>query len=1147
MRVRFLLGPAGSGKTFRCLAEIRARLTADPLGPPLILLAPRQATYQLEVQLLAGSGLKGYTRLQILPFDRFAAWLLERLATPPQPVLSGEGRVMVLRALLHRHHKELKAFGGSGRAPGFARSLSEQLNELQQHRVSPTELRRTAAGIPAGDALHGKLHDLALLLEEYRRWLEQRQVPDAGTLLEQAIAGLQPVNRDRALTPFIAGLWLDGLAELTPQEIELLAVVAPVCAEVTLAFCLEGEPREDTSWLSTWSLISQTVRRCQARIQALDRCEITTEILPREPQRSRFATDTPPVPEYRPASPDGQLSFLTEDGMLVRPLAANRVSPLASLEAGWTQPGPLTGNGPSDAIRLLQCADPEHEAVMAAREVLGFVQAGSRFRDCAVLLRRLDTHFAGLRRVFTRYGIPFFLDRRESVNQHPLAQLTRGALLTVQFNWRLTDWFGVLKSGLAGLTDTEVDELENAALTYGWEGARWATPLTLRDHPALAERCERLRRRIIGPFLELRDTVTGTRTGRELAQGLRRFWTRTAVEEQLQSWTTAADLQDDPEGATHLTVFDELQGWLETLDLAFHDVSLPLREWLPILDTGIGTLTVGAIPPAIDQVLVGAVDRSRNPDLKLAVVLGLNEGLFPCATVAHSLLTDDDRSILETARLHLRGDLRQRLGHERYLGYIACTRARERLVLSWSAADARGRPLNPSPFIDHVRRLFPQLAARSAPTEFALDDCVHPTELLAPLLREPAVGGELRQLPHVRGWLDHFAAYDAALRQDRLSPEAIRRLHGDRLKTSASRLEEFAACPFKHFVSASLRARERDRFEVDARKTGIFMHEVLRAFHQELAAAKPPLRWRDVSPAEARDRIARIAAGQRARVAEGVLAAHPRNVFAAESVTTLLQDFVAAVIDWMRTYQFDPLAVELAIGGEDADLPWWEVDLGEGRTLMFRGSVDRVDFAPAPDREDAVCLTVLDYKSGLKALDELKLRAGLQLQLPAYLAALCAVAGGGELLNGRTAIPAGMFYVQLRRPALRSAGRDSKPETTRGFAHTGRFSLSYLPLFDSACQQGGSGQFSYRLRQDGQPYSSSRELVAQEQLESLTRDARAMLRHMGREILEGKVSVDPYRKGADMPCTWCAYQAVCRINRWTHSYRPLKPLLTGEK
>src|ERR1039457_3138215 len=65
VQARFLLGPAGSGKTFLCLKEIRAALLENPEGPPslhfgaasppLILLAPKQATFQLERQLLANT------------------------------------------------------------------------------------------------------------------------------------------------------------------------------------------------------------------------------------------------------------------------------------------------------------------------------------------------------------------------------------------------------------------------------------------------------------------------------------------------------------------------------------------------------------------------------------------------------------------------------------------------------------------------------------------------------------------------------------------------------------------------------------------------------------------------------------------------------------------------------------------------------------------------------------------------------------------------------------------------------------------------------------------------------------------------------------------------------------------------------------
>ena len=216
MRTRFLLGPAGSGKTFRCLAEIRARLKADPLGPPLILLAPRQATYQLELELLAQPDLVGYTRLQIASFERFAAWVLDRLGVQSREMLSEEGRVMVLRALLHQHHGQLKVFRQSSRSTGFAQLLSRQLQELQQHRVSPATLRAAAERVEATAGLADKLFDLALLLEKYLAWLTDQKLPDAGTLLDLAVRSLNAASH--AGNPqqlHIEALWLDGMAELT--------------------------------------------------------------------------------------------------------------------------------------------------------------------------------------------------------------------------------------------------------------------------------------------------------------------------------------------------------------------------------------------------------------------------------------------------------------------------------------------------------------------------------------------------------------------------------------------------------------------------------------------------------------------------------------------------------------------------------------------------------------------------------------------------------------------------------------------------------------------------------------------------------------------------------------------------------------------
>lgn len=48
MKLRLIEGGAGSGKSRLCLEELAARQKAEPLGPPLLLLVPEQATFGSE-------------------------------------------------------------------------------------------------------------------------------------------------------------------------------------------------------------------------------------------------------------------------------------------------------------------------------------------------------------------------------------------------------------------------------------------------------------------------------------------------------------------------------------------------------------------------------------------------------------------------------------------------------------------------------------------------------------------------------------------------------------------------------------------------------------------------------------------------------------------------------------------------------------------------------------------------------------------------------------------------------------------------------------------------------------------------------------------------------------------------------------------
>ena len=759
MRARFLLGPAGSGKTFRCLAEIRAALRDDPQGPPLILLAPKQATFQLERQLLGDPALAGYTRLHILSFERLAAFILQQLRRPRPALLSEEGRVMVLRALLARHRASLQIFHGSAGLAGFARQLSLELRELQRREFSPELLTELAACADFTEPLRRKLRDLALLQRGYLDWLARQNLQDADCLLDSAARALQPSTitqsaacnpsdprpreRERVAKPgegaqaralnspsalSISSLWLDGFGELTPQELSLLAALAPCCQTMTLAFCLDGErPAAADSWLSIWSGIAQTRHDCREKLSTVPGLRLETEILRRQPSSSRFAEN---------------------------PL-------LRHLEENWAQPVPFpdhSRDAPArGSLRAVICANPEGEAVLAAREILQFVRAGGRFREAAVLLRSLEGYHDALRRVFSRYGIPFFLDRREPSAHHPLAELTRNALRVLAFDWRHEDWFSALKTGLVSNDEEAIDRLENEALARGWKAESWTTPFPVDDGKTAD--AEHLRRQWVAPFLRLRENLSSDGQlhpdGPQLAAALRQFWDQLQVQDSLDKLQDAAQRSlSHPQ--FHATVWQQMNAWLNDVALAFPGQRLPLSEWLAILEAGLSGLTVGVIPPALDQVLIGAVDRSRNPDLQLALLLGLNESVFPAPPPPRNLLTESDCAELGGRGLQLGPGLRRFLSRERFLGYIACTRARRRLVVSCSQRGADDQPLNPSPFFSHLKRLFPGSKPNCSPAPTTPRPSTR-RELIPRLLRVQNSGGPV----------DEFLAWPAfaALRQ----------------------------------------------------------------------------------------------------------------------------------------------------------------------------------------------------------------------------------------------------------------------------------------------------------------------------------------------------------------------------------------------
>ena len=1156
MHVDFLLGPAGSGKTTRCLREIRAALE-DPDGPPLLLLAPKQATFQLERQILATGEIAGYARLQILSFERLAELVLEHFDGAPPLLIEEEGRLMVLRALLMEQQPSLRIFHATARLPGFARQLSLLLRECQRSQISSKQLALLSQRLTDQGPLGLKLADLSLLLRVYLEWLDRQGLQDANCLLDLATARLLSTGSRAVADPGnsatfggvpvmpalrLAGLWLDGFAEMTPQELDLLAAVIPCVDRATLSFCMDHQPMEDPSWLSTWAVVGQTVRRCWHRLVGLPGVDLRPSLLRRDSIATRFN-----------ASP--ALAHLESNWAAMEP------EPFVSQESVHLDGSESSGRPGALPlpIRVVRCANLETEAVLAAREVLRHVRdSGGRYREVAILVRSLESYHVPLRRVFTRYGIPFFMDRREPAGHHPLAELTRSALRVAALHWQQDDLFSALKTGLIGVEEAWIDALENAALANGWRENAWLEPLKARESTDGMERLEALRKVWVAPFISLQRSLslraeTGP-TGGEVAGALRRLWNDFGVAQQLEEWAERAEVRQHQLNSMHLTVLEGMQSWVRNLELAFADRSMPLREWLPILEAGLGSLTVGVIPPALDQVVMGAIDRSRSSDLRVVIVMGMNETVFPALPSPPKILTESERVRLVLEEVQIGTSHRRQLGHERYYGYIACTRASERLVLTFAASGSDGASLNPSPFVGHIRRLFPTLQFEEFSGLIPWNETEHPTELGPLLLRNirERLEGEGSRLPEA--WEASLAALPEfsglILRQQQLFEAhrgralpsmAVDLLYSRVLTTSVSALEDFSACPFKFFVARGLGAKERERYEPDVRELGSFQHELLREVHQHLAQAD--IRWRDLTPADAERVVLEL--GEKLLVAYrgGLFQTSAEARFVGSQLVQQIRLLFSTLVGWMPQYQFDPVAVELDFGFGSEGLGAWELPVDAEHSLRLRGRIDRIDIRPASESGPALAV-IIDYKSSRMQLEPVKLQNGLQLQLLSYLGLLQNLPDLQQQLGVPSLEPAGVFYVSLK-PAGESLTDEPSARKWLGSAahqayqHRGRFNRDLINDFDSrGCGRGD--QFSYALKKDGGWNSTHKDPMSPADFRLLLQEVSQHLMNIGGQIFRGHVEVSPYQWKKERACDRCDFQSVCRFDPWSDPFRILR-------
>jgi len=1133
MAVQFILGRSGTGKTSYCIKAIVNALL-EPGEQPLILLVPEQASYQAERAILADKRIAGYHRLNVLSFERLQFLLLGK--NTARPALTRIGQQMITQRILRDKSGELKVFGSSASRPGLGRQVARTVTELHNYAKTPEDIDQLLKQLEKDEhnsltAL--KFADIGLILREYSKAIEGKFTnPDIQ---------LAEVRQAVAKADFIRGakLWVDGFAGFTTSELAVLAELLKVVADAQIALCLDPSKLDlanpDAKSIDPICIFNPTERTYADLLEIIKKCKLQ----------------------------------LAKAVILEKAVRFSCCRQLAHIERNMFELEPEKIPA-SDDIRIVSAPNARAEVQFVARQILELVRERDyRYRDIAVIASDIERYQHCIRAYFGDYGIPFFIDRRKSLSQHPVVQLICSALQIVTGGFLHSDIFAYLKTGLVPVESSDVDILENYCIAYGVNASDWQSERKWQlagedDEDFDEQRVNQIRVKVSGPLLGLRDRLCpGDKPAKAISAGdfariIFDFLEGLRVREKIGDWIEeAAEAGDYAAIDEHRQFYDKLINIFDELAEVFAGQQMTCEDYFAILDSAFSQMTLAFIPPTLDQVLVGSIERSRHPDLKAVFLIGATQRRFPVPVTFDSILSEDDRKTAEQADFALSATVSQTLAERQYLAYIAFTRPSQFLCVTYPLADDKGSAVPRSQFIDNLESLFENLSEESitgvqsdiekVQTKSELS-CLLCSELGKDASRDAreASGNRLGELLNDvcsdEGLAQLGSSVVSAINYDnraKLDERIVEELFGQQIKGSATRLGAFAACPYRYFARYILELKERREFKFEPLDLGNFYHRVLDGLLKRLNAEKKD--FATIQDEQLRELL-------REQIKEFVKtnpfvsnfvrhSAH--NAFIIHSAGEVLEDCVAAIAQMVRAGKFRPKLSEVSFGeikGARDIIGKYELALSDGRVLSLDGKIDRIDIAKLDGEKAAI---VFDYKRRDKSFSWSKLYYGLDMQLPLYMLAVGACDSQFKMQN-----VVGAFYMPVEVPAKQATLDELSGKTNSlGYKAKGIFNGSFAQYLDKDASK-DSKFYNFYVTKDGQPYGSyeNRGALRPSDFGKILKFTKKKIIQLAQEILSGKIDVKPYRLNEKPPCIFCKYKSVCRFDWQINDYNPLKSL-----
>lgn len=1068
------------------------------------LLVPEQFTLQSDIHLLEALAVNAVMDIKVKSFASLAREVLGRIEGASRTFVGRAARELVFYQAIAEENENLAIYKNAHLQSGVLTAISDSVAALHAAGISAEGLSALADREDLTFELRRKCVELGRIQQRYETLLGDRY-QDVEARLQTLLEVVPKATYLRKVH-----LYFDAFQSMSPLELAI--------------------------------------------VEALNHLGVAVHVVVTLPYGAAYATEMPAaVGEHEAYA--GSWAFLTAlrkiagASLRIREVhAAEAVLPdLAAVAQGVFSQVKTPPLPSAPHLRLMQSPSTEIEVeAVAALLRKRVVDDGLRWRDITVSVTRPEAYFPLIRRIFAAHGIPVFIDQKRYITENPLLQSIFAAIAMVEHQFRPEDVFAYLKGGLSAIDGEALQSLERHATARKLRGNLFFKESSYvvdeaRFHSAegLAMACEDARLAQEGARVlkaELEDFYLSCRkveTVRHFSTAFYHFITRPEWTEgwhQLQAeigaWPDEALVQENEQ------IVEAIIGLLEQLVTALGDRTMPFKEYARLLREGLEKISIGIIPPAQDQVLVGALGRTRTSRAPVQLILGLSDAWYPAQSPETGIFDALDQAALKEVGLALGRTSEETAAEEAMALFQAFTRPTERLVLSWPGSDAGGQTMNRSRLIRRVEEvvedgqvigayaLLERLKSYSEPIalRWTLKNLQKLSDGTAVSDSEKrTLGTYYRYFMQENGPRRYFLQTGMGYtnRRPPLAGHLGERLYPalTRGRASVSELESMCACPYQHFIRYGIRPHEEERLEMQYREIGTLIHAALRELTQVYSGklkTDSPLNEAEVIPL-----IRAAVARETDQVIGKNRAQNGRNQVFAKRLKGHMERSALQIFRQLEAGDFKPIGQEVRFGKNQA-LPEIILDTGV-ETIRLEGIIDRIDAA-----DDAV--RVIDYKTGSKSFDPDAVAGGLQLQLLLYLRA--------ALASGTWDKAGGIFYLRVKDLLILNENDDPSDIAN---AIVQALMLDGLVIDDPAILEKmdpgvtESAGTVLRLRGRSKAISQKNNVIAEERFDDMMRYAEDMANCAAQNALAGYIANEPMVIGNQSSCHFCRYQGICRF------------------